>query len=203
MKIIPPNDLTDFILPLPIYRSIRIADAIGRDGEEFGIFVGLNGKCVEQLKKFSLDDLDVDLQNNTGDKKRFGEGLYEDWYTKSRTPFCLVHKQTDALAALVWFGPKSIGKKSIKFGEEEKDEIQNSWHTISCRSYIPFRGKGIMKNFTEFVMDVYKKQFSNINFWAGMDDRNKAVLKLFLELDFGIDEENSDLNSNWLIMTKK
>ena len=61
MKIIPQNNVPEFSLPLPIFSSIHLADAIGRDGEEFSVFVGLVKKYAEQLKALALDESDVDL----------------------------------------------------------------------------------------------------------------------------------------------
>lgn len=202
MEITLKSNLEIFSLPLPIFISVHIADAVCEQ-EEFKVLVGLEKKYVEQLKRLSLDESDVDLQNNTGDRRRFGEGSYEEWYEKDRTVFALVHKKTDKLAAIIWFGPKSLGKKSIKFGQEEKDVIQNDWHTAVWRCYPSFRGKGLMKDFTLFAMDIYKKQFQNIGFWAGMDNRNSAMIGLSSKLGFEIDEENSDLASNWLVVIKK
>jgi len=115
----------------------------------------------------------------------------------------LVHKETDKLAALVWFGPKSLGKKSLKFGDEEKDKVQNDWHTAVWRSYPSFRGKGLMKNLTTFVMDIYKEHYPDIGFWLGTDNRNEAMIMLGLKLGFKIDNENSDLSNNWQVMVKK
>ena len=76
MQIIPkPNqDLPEF--PLPIYSAINIAEAVSRDEEKFSVFVGLDEKMVEQLKKLSGDLSDEDLQKNTSDLKRFGLGSY-------------------------------------------------------------------------------------------------------------------------------
>jgi hypothetical protein len=206
MKIILKKDPQNVELPLPIFSTIHIADAIGKDGEEFDMLIGLDKKYVEQLKKLSLDKKDTELQENTGDKNRFGEGSYEEWYALNRTPFCLIHKRTDALAALVWFGRKDLGKKSIKFGKDEGEKEsapKNHWHTISCRSYPLFRGKGLMKNFIKFTMDTYKNKFPDAMFWSGTDDRNNAMKKVFSNLEFEIDKENSDLSNNWLVMIKK
>lgn len=203
MEIINRKNLENFSLPLSIYNSIYLADAIIEDGEEFSIFTGLEKKYVEELRSLSLDKNDIDLQNNTGDRRRFGEGSYEDWYKKNRMLFALIHKKTNALAAIIWFGPKSLGKKSIKFGEEEKDKDQDHWHTAVWRSYPSFRGRGLMKDFSLFAMDIYKKQFPNIEFWAGTDSRNSAMIGLSLKLGFEVDKENSDLASNWLVMVKK
>ena len=195
--------MQSFSLPLPIFKSIHIADAVSKDGEEFDLFIGLSEKYLEQLKKFSQDESDLDLQNNTGDNNRFGRGSYEEWYKKSRTLFCLIHKRTDVLAAIVWFGPKPLGKKFPRQGAEEEYKIQNSWHTIAWRSYLPFRGRGIMKNFTKFAMNIYRVYFPDMKLWAGMDDRNTATLKLASGLGFEADEENSNPDAHWLVMTKK
>lgn len=205
MKIISRNNLPDYKLPLSLYSYIHIADAISKEGEEFDVFLGLSKKYVEQLKKLSLDDRDVDLQNYTGDRRRFGEGSYENWYVQNRTIFCLVHKRTDSLAAIAWFGPKTLGKKSIKFNLNINNEHQDEdyWHTASFRSYPSFRGKGMMKNFANFAIDIYKQHFTNIGFWFGTDDRNSVMIKLAQDLGFVIDEENSDLLEHWLILIKK
>lgn len=190
-------------LPLPIYESIQISDYTSKDGEEFSIFLGLDKNMVAQLKKYSLDTSDTELQKNTGDMKRFGVGLYEDWYKKDRTPFALIQRNTNILAALLWFGPKPLGKKSMKFNDTQEQKTGSTWHTMSLRSYPNFRGKGLMKDFTKFAMDFYKEQFPNVTLWAGMDNRNNAVVKLNNVLGFKINEENSDLASNWLVMTKE
>jgi len=188
MKIISLNKVPSFSLPLLIFRSIRIADAIGRDGEEFGVFVGLDENHASQLREFSLNKDDVDLQNNTGDRARFGEGKYKDWYAKNRTPFCLIHKQTDALSALVWCGPKALFPDG------------KNWQTVAWRSYTPFRGKGIMKNFTKFVMDIYKKSFPDAKFWIVLKRNNIGSAQLAVNLDFEVLEETS--NETSLVMVK-
>lgn len=202
MKIIPRENVPDLSLPLPIYTSVIIADAICKQGEEFDVVVGLGTEYVEQLKNLSLDDTDLELQANTGDKERFGTGSYEEWYKKNRTIFALIHKQTNALAALIWFGPKRFGEKSIKFGKSASNEPEATWHTVSVRSYPGFRGRGMMKNFLEFSMTFYKRFFIHIKFWAGMDARNPAVIKLLTGSGFVENEENSDLVANWLVMSK-
>lgn len=207
MKITPKKNVHSFAIPLPVFDCVQIADGVGRDGEEFDLFIGLDEEHVAQLRNLSLDKNDIDLQKNTGDRNRFGLGSYENWYEKSRTPFCLIHKRTNALAALVWFGPKELGKKSIKFGinseETESYNMEDKWHTISCRSYPSFRGKGLMKNFIQYAINVYKEKFPNIMIWAGTDNRNKPMIKVFSNLGFEINEENSDLPQNWLVMVKK
>lgn len=202
MKIIPRDRTEKYTLPLSIYKSIHLADAICREGKEFDVLIGLNKEQVAQLRQLSADESDTALQDFTGDWQRFVEGTYQDWYQKSRTILALVHKQSDDLAAVVWFGPKPLGEKSPKFGGSDGQKRDSDWHTVSFRAYPKYRGKGIMKNFTQFAMDTYKKHFPHIKFWAGLDDRNNASQRLLLSLGFKVNEEYSDLPAHWLIITK-
>src|SRR3989338_2951915 len=167
-------------IPLKLYNSVHIADATSRDGEGFYIFLGLNKEMVTQLKEYSLDKSDTDRQNNTSDRKRFGEGKYEDWYRKERTPFALVHKETNKLAALVWFGPKPL----LSDG--------NNLQATAWRAYPLFRGKGIMKNFTAFAMDFYREKISGVKFWAVLKKENTGSAGLASSLGFQILPEKSD-----------
>ena len=61
MKIIPKKEIQDYALPLFIFSSFHLADAISKDGEEFDLFIVLDKKHVEQLKKLSLDKKDEEL----------------------------------------------------------------------------------------------------------------------------------------------
>ncbi len=166
-------------LPLPIYESIKIKEWISRDGEEFSIFVGLDKNLVEQVKKYSADKSDTELQKNTSDWKRFVEGSYEDWYKKNRVPFALVHKETGVMAAIMRFGPEPF-----------LGEVAN-WHTVGWRSYNPWRGKGIMKDFAKFTTDFYIEHFPNIKFWITARKDNAGSIKLAEFLGFVLNEEKS------------
>ena len=172
MQIIPKKDLQDFSLPLPIYKTIHIADAINKDGEEFSILVGLDEKLVSQLTKYSRDLSDLELQKNTPDIERFAEGAYKSWYEKIRTPFAIVHKNTDILAAFVWLGPRHL------------DYQEGDWHTVGWRSYNPWRGKGIMKDFAGFVINFYLKYFPNVRLWITTKEENAGSLRLAETLGF-------------------
>lgn len=180
MKIVLKNNLENLSLPLPIYKTVYIADVVSKDGEDFSILVGLDEKLIAQLKKFSLDENDIELQKNTGDKNRFGVGSYKDWYKRNRTPFALMHSDTGALAAIVWFGPE------ILFDDK------NDWHTVGWRSYAPFRGKGLIKDFSNFAIDFYLEHFSNINLWAAIKKENTGSQELAAYLGFKILKEKSN-----------
>lgn len=170
-------------LPLPIYESHKV----GEQGE-FDIFAGLDEKLIDQLKKYSLDEGDVDLQKNTSDNERFGTGSYENWYKKDRTPFVLVQRTTGRMAALAWLGPEPAHEGC-------------KCHTVAWRSYEPFRGKGIMKPFTKFVLDFYSQNRPNTNFWAKLKRENTGSLHLAEYLGFVVDEKLSDEES--MILGKK
>jgi hypothetical protein len=87
MTITPRAPQPTLQLPLPLYDSVVIADAVSRDGDQFQLVVGLNQQQAAQLKQRSLDETDTELQANSSDRIRFGEQSYEDWYAKDRTPF--------------------------------------------------------------------------------------------------------------------
>lgn len=208
MEIISDFGSKKLTFPLPIYKTIKIGEAISKNEENFSIFVGLDKEIVAQLKTLSLDENDVELQKNTSDKKRFGLGSYEDWYRKGRTPFTLIHTATNTLAGIVWFGPKPLGRKSLKHlgnKELELDETlldNDNWHTLGYRSYPNFRGKGLVKEFVIFSMNVYLKNVPHIKLWAGINTENIASEKLAEGLGFKSLEKLSDDNSHYLVMVK-
>ncbi len=170
--------------------------------------MGLDKNLVEQLKKKSLDETDTDVQSHTSDRKRFGEGSYEEWYAKERTPFALTEEKTGVLAALAWFGPKPLGRKSLKYLSEaelaeEGRQKKSDWHTLVYRSYVPFRGKGLMTDFLKQVIAIYMEQYPNAKLWVGMNADNKASAALASKLGFEKAEELADTRSNWFAMVKK
>src|SRR3989344_6681441 len=165
--------------PLPLYEFVRIGNLQSKDDVDFDIIAGLSKELVAELKKKSLDESDARLQKNTSDRLRFGEGSYEEWYAKKRTPFALIEHKTDALAALAWFGPKPLGRKSLKYlseteRQEESKQKEDAWHTIVYRSYPPFRGKGLMTPFVREVIRIYMEHYPEAKLWVGMNADNEA-----------------------------
>jgi RimJ/RimL family protein N-acetyltransferase len=173
-----------------LYASAVLADAVGKDGEKFEIVAGANRAIVEQLRRLSLDESDSAVQDHTSDRKRFGEGSYEDWYAKDRVPFCLVHTETGALAAFAWWGPKPLGRQSMKHlsgadaAVDEKTLDAAGWHTLSYRSYPPFRGTGLMKGFVGVTMEAYVRANPGAKFWTITDTENIPSIKLAEALGF-------------------
>jgi RimJ/RimL family protein N-acetyltransferase len=198
---------TRLTLPLPVYAAVHIADAVSKSGDEFTMFAGLDARMVAQVRAHSLDETDQALQI-TSDRKRFGEGSYEDWYAKNRMPFALIHRPSGAVAAISWFGPKPLGRKPIKtlsaheMAQDERQLDTGNWVTFTYRSYPPFRGKGLMKNFVRFTMDTYASHVPNAEFWGGLYADNAPSLALARELGFSINEAASDRTKNWLVVTK-
>jgi RimJ/RimL family protein N-acetyltransferase len=189
---------------MPIYTSQKLSSLRSKDGRDFSVVVGLEKQVVSQLKERSLDKTDLDLQNNTSDLKRFGEGSYEEWYAKERTPYALM-SEDGKLAALAWFGPKPLGRKSLRFLSEEelakeKDQEKNDWHTIVYRSYEPFRGIGVMPPFLRMVMEDYKKRYPEAKLWAGISTDNLASLGLAEKLGFKRLPEYTDADAHWCAM---
>lgn len=207
----PPEMLSiaqNLSLPLPLYQTMQIGRMTGRDGTRFDIIVGLDRALTEQLKEKSLDESDVDIQKNTSDRERFGKGSYTDWYSKGRTPFALVEAGNRSLAALVWFGPKPLGRKSLshlsemeKLQDETKMDAGN-WHTLVYRSYPPFRGTGIMKAFTRSCIGAYRHAFPQAKFWVGIHTENPASVGLAQSLGLVVDTARSDPAQHHTVMVE-
>ncbi len=214
MKITRRDTKEKIFFPPPLYVSAIVATAESDGGDVFDIALGLTQSMTAKLKERSIDPTDDAIQKNTGDRKRFGEGSYEAWYTKQRVPFALIHRSTNALAALIWLGPKPLGKKSARFSTSAKaaatppstlDKIANArgeWHTVTLRSYPPFRGKGLMKDFARFAIAIYRERFPGARFWIGTDPENSAMIALAKKLEFITREELSDRSTHWLVMTQ-
>lgn len=194
--------------PLSLYESTPIADAVSRDNDSFIVVAGLDRHMASQVKHYSLDESDADLQENTSDKKRFGEGSYEEWYAKGRTPFALIHEKTDSLTAICWFGPKPLGTKSMKYlTDKERDAEKNmdaeNWHTISYRSYNPFRGKGHMRPFVQFCIDTYLRANPHVKLWAIFNARNEGSIALATKLGFSPRANALDPTGHLLTMVRE
>ena len=209
LEIIENQGIGKLSLPLPIYTSVTLATARSNDGEEFEIIAGLEKNSVEEIKRHALDESDEELQKNTGDKKRFGENSYESWYAKNRTPFGLIHKKTGTLAAFAWFGPEPLGldtiprDSTIPWDSRNKEKKESEeWHTIGYRSYNPFRGKGLMKDFTKFAMKIYSANRPGVRYWAAINPENKASIAIVSSLGLTVSEENSDRETGSLVMIK-
>lgn len=197
MEVTLKRDMFPAAAPLPLYASTPIGTAENRDGERFVLHIGLDETTARQLKQLSLNTADTALMEHTSDFKRFGEGSYEEWYAKERVPFALIHEKTGQLAALVWFGPKPLGRKSLKHLSPEEllkegAQVSGDWHTIVFRSYPPFRGAGLMKDFVRTATDVYLHYFPNAKLWAGISTSNPASIALAEKLGYTKDESISD-----------
>jgi RimJ/RimL family protein N-acetyltransferase len=198
------NSDHDVHFPPALYGSVRIGSVQSKDGQRFTVVAGLDKNAVAQLKRYSLDASDQDLQNNTSDMLRFGESSYEEWYAKDRTPFALVNDAGD-LAALAWFGPKPLGRKSLRYLSQEELEKENEqstgeWHTVVYRSYRPYRGIGLMTPFLRYVIDAYKAQYPAAKLWAGISTNNPASIALAKKLGFKVADEYSDPAAHWCAM---
>lgn len=202
---ITPLSVEAFLLPLPLYGMIKLGTLTSKDGEEFAIWIGADKDTVEKVKEKSLDASDVEIQKNTSDRKRFGEGSHEEWYSKDRTPFALIHS-SGALAAFAWFGPKPLGRKSLKYLSEDErakelTQKEDVWHTLVYRSYAPYRGKGLMTEFVRFATDVYREHYPDVKLWVGMSADNAGSAALASKLGYQRRDDLYDVEKNWVAMT--
>lgn len=201
---VTPIPTEPFSLPLPLFGMIRLGTLVSRDGEEFSAWIGADQETAAKLKEKSLDESDIELQT-TSDRVRFGEGSYEEWYSKSRTPFALLASD-GALAAFAWFGPKPLGRKSLKYLSEEDrakelQQREDVWHTLVYRSYPPYRGKGLMTDFVRFATEVYRKQYPDAKLWVGMSADNAGSIALATKLGYKRRDDLYDAEKNWVAMT--
>jgi len=202
---ITPVPADPFSFPLPLFGMIRIGTLTSRDNEEFSVWIGADKETVAKLKEKSLDTADTDIQENTSDRERFGEGSYEDWYAKDRTPFTLLAPD-GSLAAFAWFGPKPLGRPSLKYLTEEErakesEQKEDVWHTLVYRSYAPYRGKGLMTDFVRFATDEYKKHYPDAKFWVGMSADNAGSAALATKLGYIRRDDLFDAEKHWIAMT--
>ncbi|MFM2414636.1 MAG: Acetyltransferase domain [Candidatus Parcubacteria bacterium] len=176
------------ISELPCFASIPLSEVTVR-GNTFTFNEGLEREHVAQLQAYSLDLNDQSLQQATSDHERFGTGSYEAWYAKQRIPFTFIEKERNLLAGLIWFGPKPLGRKSLKHLDaqsrhEELLQKETMWHTVSYRAYNPFRGTGIMKPLCTRAIDAYKTLFPSSKLWLSIDTENEASFGLAESLGF-------------------
>lgn len=187
-----------------IYESSVIGSLTSKSGIPFDVVIGLSRDLVAQLKERSADESDTELQKNTSDKQRFAEGSYEEWYAKDRTPYALVDAAGN-LAALAWYGPKPLGRKSLRYLTEaelaeESAQKESDWHTIVYRAYNPYRGVGAMTSFVKFTMADYLQKHPNARLWAGISTKNEASVALASKLGFVRKEELTDRATEWTAM---
>ncbi len=193
------------MIPIPpIFERATIGEINARDNEAFDVVIGLDRSLVEQLVAYSTDEADMDLRAHTSDSHRFGKGSYEEWFSKGRTPYAAV-SGNGVLAALAWFGPKPIGRKSLRYLseaelKEEYSQARGDAHTVVYRSYGAYRGRGLMTKFMQFVIQDYKARHPDAKLWAGVSSHNEASVALSKKLGFVYSEEYSDPDNNWAAM---
>jgi hypothetical protein len=167
---------------------------------------GMSESQVAQLKMYSLDESDTALRDGTSDYERFGIGSYEEWYSKKRMPFTLTDKE-GILAGFIWFGPKPLGRKSLKHltsaeRANEQHQKEDVWHTVSYRAYNPYRGAGIMKPFCTKAIEAYEILFPEATLWLSVDTENEASFKLAEALGFTRDVVHSIPSEHHYVYTK-
>ncbi len=172
-------------LPLPIYKSKKIANALHDELGSFGIYVGLTREHVEQIQTYSLDLSDTALQESTTDYKRFGKGDYAERYTKKhRIQFVLVHEETGDVASMIWYGPEALPEGLEFTVAVTQKEKSRQWYTSAYRTYGKYRGVRITTAFSAYILDLYKKSHPKNPMSLAVQKANKPGIKLYTKLGF-------------------
>lgn len=184
----------------------EVIESLELQGSLYHLHRGLSRVSVEQLQAYSRDILDTELQSATSDYERFGRGSYEEWFSKGRTPYALLDDATHTLAALVWFGPKTLGRASLKHltPEEriaEHEHTSGDWHTVSYRAYGQYRGKGLMRVFTEHAIADYLRLIPGVRLWLSIDTENEASRTFAKKLGFVEEEQLSNAAAHHYVYT--
>lgn len=179
-----------------LYEMTRLTVLSSHD-VEYVLVRGLSQGLVVQLKAYSSDLTDTVLQDATSDYERFGVGDYEAWYAKQRVPYALIDGATETLAALIWFGPKTLGRPSLKHltEEERSHELSHAtgeWHTVSYRAYGVYRGRRLMSIFSKVALADYLTRYPGAKLWLSIDTQNPASFALSERLGFERSEEYTD-----------
>ncbi len=171
--------ITPHSLELParpeLYETRELARAVSDTGEEFNIVFGLSRALAEELRRHSCDQEDAELMKGTSDRARFCDGAYEDWFQKERYAFALTKE--GALAAVIWFGPSALPEVLGEFAGAPAD-------TLALRSYLPFRGKGLMTDFSRFVLAAHARLRPGRTLWLQTNADNAAGIRLYQKLGF-------------------
>ena len=177
-------------LPLPLYTSHVLADAQIDPFGQCHIIVGLSMRTIEQLCTLSADQTDAALAQ-TNDQTRFASvESTETWYAKGRTVFALQHATSQNLMAVVWIGPKPLELSihhpfdTIQTNNLPTSSTEDTWDTLSYRSYPPYRGKGFMTDFVRYILTIYQAEYPNRRLWIGVNRSNTASLTLAKKLSF-------------------
>ena len=170
-------------LPLSLHDSVALGELHLPDGTMLTAHLGLTEDMARALKERSLDEADEEIQNNTSDRRRFGEGSYEEWFARERYPFVLTDS-AGKLTSLIWFGPEPLPSDGEELSTVQPQQDASEWDTMGFRSYMPYRGKGIMTPFSRFVIETYLRIRPQRCLWLATGVENGAGIRLYEKLGF-------------------
>jgi RimJ/RimL family protein N-acetyltransferase len=149
---------------------------------EHGTFVfqeGLALSQVNQLIRYSNDSEDTELQTYTRDHTRFAtKGTYLAWYEKGPLIYALVHRESNALAAITWFRIADL--PSQVSGPDHVSPVASA----AYRSYIPYRGIGIMGRVARIARASFGARAPGLRVWLEVVERNAGAIRMYEKLGF-------------------
>lgn len=174
VTVTPLSIASSIKLPLPIFTSVPVARLVDDSGEQYAILAGVPEEIAQELRARSLDATDEALQSNTRDRERFGpDGSYEAWYEKGRFPLVLLNA-TNQLAAIAWYGRSPVPTDSA-----QPIDTAGEWDTAGYRAYGTFRGRGLMRPFIRFTLELHGDLFPGKKVWIETNADNTAGRRVF------------------------
>lgn len=150
--------------------------------KNFQIHLGIKETLIPQLIEHSQNLEDIDLQKNTGDKKRFSDTeKIRSWYQQWRYVFTLISQKWE-LAGIWWARPCTLPKLSKIANNELWNEIGNkekNLHTNAIRIYPNFRGQRIGTPFISDCSMYYRDMFPNAIMCIDTDSDNIPLQKVY------------------------
>ncbi len=152
---------------------------------DYSLHVGIPESCIPTIIWYSLDENDISLKSNTGDRWRFSDYIkFEKWYNDDwRYVFSLL-EPTGEIAG-IWFGrPSQKPELSHIENQEIYDRMLDNIsdiHTGGIRLYPNARGKGLAAPFIQrsssYYRVLYPKCYMSIDIDSGNIPSQKAYEK--------------------------
>lgn len=158
----------------------------------FKIKKGLSEKQIDQLIKFSSRD--PDIGKFTSDSLRFKDRDGFDEFSTHILAYYTLVDDLENLAGIIWFDDFYVKELPEEYGI-----------SFAIRLYGEARGKGLALQFSEKVMEDFKKSeeyktHKHPKLWLSVSPENKPALSLYRKLGFKDLKLNQEYNKLLMIL---